>query len=734
MRGSRRAGRFILCTAATLAAAQARVAAQVTNWTGNGNTGLWDDAANWSAGVPTATSAAWVGLPSQQSTIDLGGVTRPAASISAGAGIGSVATLSNGVLNTTDVNANSPLVLSVGLTNTLSNRLSIGGDLDVMNPIIGSGFTLVAEPRGGIVSLWGVNTYTGNTLVRGPLQLLGRFANSPLVHVQDGFIDVDTTTGFGGAAQTLRTTRGRIEIGNVGAVTLAKMHAGVGRSVFEITNATATAPSITRDVGGILEMNPLGTSPDNRLRFTATPTLFGDNASATRRPIVPWVVTDTGERVFMTYAAGSGFRALAQGSGEFASTPTAGANVRLENQNTQPVDISVNSLSLFGGTLTLANGATMTVASGGVLLNSDLNHVGATITGPGRLTLPAEGIIHAVNYPIVGSPPITHTINAMISGGTLVKSGAGTLALGSFNSYTGGTVLTGGTLLVQHVAALTNGPITFSCGSSDLTRLTFSVPLATLANNLVLSTGTDTAAELNMPVGTSVNLTGALSGDGTLRVSNNAAYRYSGTGAATGAYRLELHNGTLLVDGVLPSIDGRVGNTGTGVATIGGSGVVGGELRPVGTTFSPGEATLGDAARLTAGVGNFFGNTMRFDLNGLVAGDDFDQLAVTSSLLLSDNPVNDNDLDVRFGFSPVFGQQFRIIDDQFAGAVNGSFAGLPEGSFFSRGGQFLYITYSGGDGNDVVLTVVPEPGGAMALAAAGLAALTRLRRPRVSRR
>lgn len=67
-----------------------------------------------------------------------------------------------------------------------------------------------------------------------------------------------------------------------------------------------------------------------------------------------------------------------------------------------------------------------------------------------------------------------------------------------------------------------------------------------------------------------------------------------------------------------------------------------------------------------------------------------------------------------------FGQSFLILDKQSAGPINGFFAGLPEGSQLFVNGFEYTISYQGGDGNDIVLSAVPEPG-TWALLGLGLA-------------
>ncbi len=98
-------------------------------------------------------------------------------------------------------------------------------------------------------------------------------------------------------------------------------------------------------------------------------------------------------------------------------------------------------------------------------------------------------------------------------------------------------------------------------------------------------------------------------------------------------------------------------------------------------------------------------------LGGLFDGDgdnalaEFDRIDVTGNLELTGT------LDVKliddFELQP--GHVFNFL--RVGGVLSGQYDGLSEGELVGNfGGQDLFITYGGGDGNDVALfTAVPEP-------------------------
>ncbi|HEX4665716.1 MAG TPA: hypothetical protein VH207_03875, partial [Chthoniobacterales bacterium] len=53
------------------------------------------------------------------------------------------------------------------------------------------------------------------------------------------------------------------------------------------------------------------------------------------------------------------------------------------------------------------------------------------------------------------------------------------------------------------------------------------------------------------------------------------------------------------------------------------------------------------------------------------------------------------------------GQVFTVIGNTAASAISGTFNNLADGAIVTVNGNNLQASYSGGDGNDLTLTVVP---------------------------
>ena len=170
-----------------------------------------------------------------------------------------------------------------------------------------------------------------------------------------------------------------------------------------------------------------------------------------------WATIGTSD--FATYVPGLGIAPLgAAGAPAYASATTvtglaqATDNIKLgTGASSVANDLTINSLATSNvavGTVTIAAGKTLTLASGGLLSFTATSwNLGASVN-QGFLTSGGSELFFYVQTGNTTTP----TVNAVIKDGasalTLVKSGANTGTLAATNTYTGGTVVNQGTLNV----------------------------------------------------------------------------------------------------------------------------------------------------------------------------------------------------------------------------------------------------------------------------------------------
>jgi hypothetical protein len=183
-------------------------------------------------------------------------------------------------------------------------------------------------------------------------------------------------------------------------------------------------------------------------------------------------------------------------------------------------------------------------------------------------------------------------------------------------------------------------------------------------------------------------LNGDISGSGLIEKENIGPLTINGNAANFG--RTVLKQGTLEVNGSLGRVEMFEG-------TLQGVGFV----KDIFSRFasdaiiSPGSGGNTSAILRASGEVELSRNTtLEIDINGPVAGTDYDQLRVTGA----DIGLVGTDLDVRLGFTPATGQQFVIVSQVAAGGVIGTFE--QEGAFVEDGLLFQ-ISYNA---NSVVLT------------------------------
>jgi Cohesin domain/Periplasmic copper-binding protein (NosD) len=131
-----------------------------------------------------------------------------------------------------------------------------------------------------------------------------------------------------------------------------------------------------------------------------------------------------------------------------------------------------------------------------------------------------------------------------------------------------------------------------------------------------------------------------------------------------------------------------------GTFTVGGTLTVSSAGASLSPGYSPGIINSGSLSLAS-------GSNLNMDVNGTIAGSQYDQLNVTGTVNL-----NNANLNLMVGFAPAAGNTFTIINNDGTDLVTGTFNGLPNNSVFYVGANSFRINYNGGTGNDVVLTSV----------------------------
>jgi hypothetical protein len=116
---------------------------------------------------------------------------------------------------------------------------------------------------------------------------------------------------------------------------------------------------------------------------------------------------------------------------------------------------------------------------------------------------------------------------------------------------------------------------------------------------------------------------------------------------------------------------------------------------------SPGILTCGGLTPIAPASG-----TLQVELNGPTPGAGYDQLDVRGPVDLTGLALS-----ASLGFGSAVSNTFTLIQNDGADAVVGTFSGLPQGKKLYVGRELFQISYTAGDGNDVVLTrlVTPPP-------------------------
>lgn len=349
---------------------------------------------------------------------------------------------------------------------------------------------------------------------------------------------------------------------------------------------------------------------------------------------------------------------------------------------------------------------------------------GAEIVGPIALG------VHNLTFDCVGFQATT--LRGPISGlGMVLKRGTGNLDVLTTNAYSGLTLIQQGTVFYRANLALgtsasgtvvSNGAALMFGDAFPNETLTEPVTLSGLLEldplgNTVWSAPLVIQSDANVQILGSgqqqIDFTGPVSGNGDLLIKY-----FTASQSPVPLIRLLSHNplnGSVVCDGLDLDVSGSLSNapltlrgSGSVAARLLGKGVVRALTAEGGTTISPAGDQGGDGSASTLTVLQSLtlkaDSHLQVNLNG-TGVQDYDQVDVLGSVNLG---VATARLDVRLGFIPPIGQVFAILDNDAADSVVGHFAGKAEGAAFTVNGIRFRISYVGGTGNDITLTVI-EP-------------------------
>ncbi len=541
-------------------------------------------------------------------------------------------TISGGTLVANNVEA-----LGTGdVTNNATLELNTGGDFD--NAISGSGQVVKSGDKtltlSGANSYSGATTISGGTLIATHVNALGTGAidnrASLLLDASGQFTVTDLTTESGGnteigAGSTLQATTltqksdSTLTINLNGNTVDPVIHAASQVSLAGTLDITG--------VGDVLDSDPASTDDlDTFTLIASDKTIAGDFEKLTVAGMdadladfitVDGRIDDTGKQYELTTALtwyADRDDAVTDAHGTFNLTNADGSfavNTVLEN-----VDATLDPASATGwdGTSLIKQGA------GTLILNAENTYTGGTTISGGTLV--------ATNVDALGSGDVTDDAtlelntggtfdNAISGSGQVVKSGDKMLTLSGANSYSGGTLISDGTLVASNVEALGTGDVTNNATLALNTGGDFTNNIS--GSGQVVKSGDDT---LTLSGANSYTGGTTISG-GTLVATNVDAL---GTGDVTNSSTLELNTGGTFDNAISGS--GQVVKSGDETLTLSGSNTyTGGTLISGGTLVATNVDALGtgdvtDNATLELNTGGTFDNAISGSGQVVKSGDD----------------------------------------------------------------------------------------------------------------
>jgi autotransporter-associated beta strand protein len=494
-RGSVRA--VLLASTALIGAAALPAAAQDATWNLNG-TGDFNTAANWTpATVPTGT--AFFGTSAQTNVSVAAFTTIGGWTFNAGA---SNYTFTIGGLNVLSFNG-AGIVINGGSATINNNNAFLA--FDNGSTAGSAGITNNGAINVGNGSTAGSATITNNGTIN---VFNGSTAGSATI-TNNGTINVFNGSTAGSASITNNATLQFLDTSTAGS-------AGITNSstLQFLDTSTAGSATITNSPGGIVQFFN-GSTAGNASINAGNNLTFSDTSTAGSASIT----TSGGGALLFFDSSTAGSATITNNSGaivQFFNGSTAGTATITNNHLLTFVDTST------GGTARFINGA------GGTIDLSLLTSAGITagsIEDGGTISLGSKNLqVGGNNLSTIFSGVLQDGGVGGGVGGSLTKTGSGTLTLTGVNTYTGGTTINAGTLAVSADNNLggAGGGLAFGGGALQfLSGFTSNRTVALNAGGGTFDTNGNTAT-----LGGTISGPGGLTkiGIGTLTLTGSSSY------------------------------------------------------------------------------------------------------------------------------------------------------------------------------------------------------------------
>ncbi|EAO1488796.1 fibronectin-binding autotransporter adhesin ShdA [Salmonella enterica] len=415
--------------------------------------------------------------------------------------LGTGAVANSGVLQVGEGKLENTLSGSGSLVKTGTGELTLSGDNDYSGGTTISGGTLTADHADSLGS--------------------GDIDNSGVLKVGEGELK-NTLFGSGSLVKT-----------GTGELTLSGDNSYSGTTT--ITDGTLIAASVNALGSGDIDNSGVLQVGEGELKNT----LFGSGSL---------VKTGTGELTLSGDNTYSGGTTITGGTLIAASVNALGSG-DIDNSGVLQVGEGELKNTLFG------SGSLVKTGTGELTLSGDNTYSGGTTISGGTLI--------AANVNALGSGDIDNSgvlqvgegelKNTLSGAGSLVKTGTGELMLGGDNTYSGGTTITGGTLIAANVNALGSGDIDNSGtlildanGAFELANVTtHSGATTALAAGSTLDAGQFTQEDGST---LSIDL-GAATGDAVITADSIAlggTLNVTGIGSVTDSWTPEAYTYTLI--------------------------------------------------------------------------------------------------------------------------------------------------------------------------------------------